>query len=198
MLNDNILKKISSNNCIKSSRPLLQILKITSALVSSKFSERKFSNMSTPQDKEKFQSMSMEEKKKLDKDQKYVLVDSVQTWEEYFDKNKARLQEQLSRKKISEKQDTFTSYPILNKKVSIWEGNITHLKIDAIVNAANKTLLGGGGVDGAIHSAAGPALKGECAALHGCDTGDAKITGGYRLPAKRLSMHLHRNIWLSK
>lgn len=79
-------------------------------------------------------------------------------------------------------------------KIEVWQGDLTSLAVDAVINAANSSLLGGGGVDGAIHRAAGPELQAYCRGLGGCPTGEARLTPGFRLPA-RYVIHAVGPVW---
>jgi len=108
---------------------------------------------------------------------KFITLSNVETWQSKLDKRSVVL---------DSAQAKFQPNNEFNKKVSLWLGDITALEIDTIVNAAKPSLLGGGGIDGAIHKAAGPGLVNECMFLGGCEIGESKITKGYKLPAKHV------------
>lgn len=116
----------------------------------------------------------------------FVTLDEIPTWAEVSsdEQERERLVKAAAGVPAVHQAPRFSFSNVLNSKISLFRGDITTLEVDAIVNAANQSLLGGGGIDGAIHDAAGMLLQAECAALGGCPTGSTKITHGYRLPAK--------------
>ncbi|XP_013198969.1 macro domain-containing protein RSc0334-like [Amyelois transitella] len=140
-------------------------------------------------EKERIISLPLEEKRKLYKTSDFIVVDSVDPWKKYVDILKTK--GTTLQKPNKDDETEFKKIKInveknleLANKVSIFKGDITKLEVDAIVNAANSRLIAGGGVDGAIHRAAGSLLQDECNTLGGCPTGGAKVSGGYNLPAK--------------
>lgn len=138
-------------------------------------------------EKTKYLEMPVTDKRKEYRSKEYFGVSDIKTWAEYY-KGNMSVNKLLKLPPAIPLADDITidssQNETLAKKISIFVGDITTLEVDVIVNAANSTLLGGGGVDGAIHRSAGSLLLAECNTLGGCVTGSCKISGGYKLPAK--------------
>lgn len=131
--------------------------------------------------------MSLEDRRRHYSVKDFLNVDMIDPWDSYIIRHKGIELKKTTLDDLTEFKKIKINNALnkaLAQKVSIFRGDITKLELGAIVNAANSMLIAGGGVDGAIHRAAGPLLQDECTSLNGCKTGQAKITGGYQLPAK--------------